>query len=638
MCGIAGILAAQGSPFAAADGMQRGLERLAAALAHRGPDASGFAISGGIGLAHRRLSIIDLSPTGAQPMWTPDRRFVIAFNGEVYNFPTLRRTLEEAGERFAGRSDTEVILRLLAREGASALAKLDGMFAIALVDVQRGTCLLARDRTGQKPLYVAELPGGGHAFASELAPLLALPGVDRSIDREALSHLLTFGLLPAPFTLRRGVRQLLPGTAIELSPGAAGRSFRFAPEPGPGIPQLEGSIESLEDALLEVLSRTVKEHLVADVPVGVLLSGGVDSSTVAALAARHAGRLETFCVVQRDPRHDERRAARTVADHIGSLHHEIELPAEGLTEQDLDDLVDHHGDPFADYSSLNVLRLSREMRKHVTVALSGDGGDELFAGYDRFAQLRWLSSLGRLPASLLAGGALLLARGGSERIRRAARALRVASLPPARRAVAFTTWFWPEEQRALLRPEWTAPGPVLDALLEARGASLEADPVASAHWLEQRMLLPDDMLTKVDRMSMAASLEVRPPLLGNAVVAFAARLPFDAKLEGGATKRVLRGLARRLVPAQVIDRPKQGFTLNLREHGGAVLRDATRFALGSDASPLRDYFRAEALASLAREFEGGGRPGDAEDSDYRRTGRQWLLTVLARSLVRMPAA
>jgi asparagine synthase (glutamine-hydrolysing) len=634
MCGVGGIAAGEGSALREPMRLERELERLCERLAHRGPDARGVAIAANVGLAHTRLAIQDLSEAGAQPMASPDGRWLISYNGEVYNFGRLRSELDARGERFRGHSDTEVVLRLLARDGPRALARLDGMFALALLDTRTGEVLLARDASGQKPLYVAELAGGGFAFASELAPLLDVPGAVRALSRTGLSHLLTFGFAPHPFTLRSGVRQLAPGTTLLLRAGAPPREERFAPEPGPRQPRLAGSLEELSRELEQRLSDAVRDHLVADVPVGVLLSGGVDSSTIAALAARHAGRVQTFCVAHEDPAYDESAAARAVAQAISSEHHEIRLPASGLSENDLDAIVDHCGDPFADSSALNVRHLSREMRKHVTVALSGDGGDEVFAGYDRFRQLRWLGALGRAPAPLLGALERAAMAFGAERAFQAARSFRVAAMPPARRAVAFGKFFWPEEQAEILRPEWRPEPGELERLLEARGASLERDPVASAHWLEQRLHLPDDMLTKVDRMSMTVALEVRPPLLAAPVLDFAARLPFAAKQRGTAGKRVLRTLARRLVPAWVIDRPKRGFALPLAEHGGAVLEEAARFALESQASPLRLLFLPEALGRLAAELGSRGPRRHPEDSAERRIHRRWLLVLLARALAR----
>jgi asparagine synthase (glutamine-hydrolysing) len=635
MCGIAGILCPPGERHPLRARLGEELDRLASSLSHRGPDAAGTFQSHSAGIAHTRLAIIDLSEAGAQPMHTPDRDQVISYNGEIYNFAELRDELEAQGELFVGGSDTEVILRLLAREGEAALARFDGMFALGLLDVHSGELLLARDRSGQKPVYYAPIEGGGWAFASELSPLLRVPGVDRGIDPEGLSHLLTFGLIPAPYTLRTGIRQLLPGSFVRLRAGHSPRSGRFVELPGPRGPQLSGDVESLSHDLEAVLSDAVRAHLVADVPVGALLSGGVDSSVVSALAARHVGRLETFCVVHSDPAYDESQAARAVAEAIGSVHHEIELSDSPLSEDELTQLVDHHGDPFADSSSLAVMRVSREMRRHVTVALSGDGGDEVFAGYPRFAQLRMLCGLARLPRTGLALGRGLAGQFPGQRPRQVARSLHVAQMPLARRMVAFTNLFWPEEQHELLRPEFAVAdaGDTLDRLLADRGAALEADPVASAHWLEQSLVLPDDMLTKVDRMSMISALEVRPPLLAGKVLDFAARLPFEVKHSGLTGKLVLRALARRLVPPWVIDRPKKGFAIPLEVHGGAVLEDASRFALESHESPLRAVFREPALERLGTALSLQGEGRHPEDSPMRRIHRRWLLLLLARVLM-----
>ncbi len=305
-----------------------------------------------------------------------------------------------------------------------------------------------------------------------------------------------------------------------------------------------------------------------------------------------------------------------------------------LTQDEFDLVVDHHGDPFADSSSLAVMRISREMRREVTVALSGDGGDEVFAGYPRFGQLRSIERAALIPRALRDCAATVASRVGGLRGRQIARALSVAAMERPRRMVAYTSLMWPEEQPQLLRPEFAASPRILESLLMNRGAALEPDPIASAHWLEQQLNLPDDMLTKVDRMSMASSLEVRPPLLGGAVLDFAARLPFAAKQRGAHGKLVLKALARRLVPAWVVDRPKRGFALPLAQHGGRVFDDAARFALESGESPLRRVFRDEALAALTRELSRTGEGSMPEDSPFRRVHRRWLMALLARNLVR----
>ena len=635
MCGIAGLIlpdrqTTSGAPLP----LQETLERLARDLRHRGPDASGIAISGRAGLAHTRLAILDLSEHGAQPMWSGDRRFALAYNGEVYNFDSLRKELEATGETFQGTGDTEVVLRLLCRDREHALSALDGMFGLGLLDTQEQRLLLARDRAGQKPAYWASLAGGGFAFASELRPLMSIPGIDLELDPVALSHLLCFGFVPAPYTLRRGIRQLEPGTWLQLRAGETPVEGRYVAPPGPDAAPLRGDLPELARQLETVLGRAVRDHLASDVPIGVLLSGGIDSSVIAALAASAHRRIRTFTVVHDDPAYDESLAAREIAAAIGSEHHEVQLPHRGLSEDDLDTLVDHHGDPFVDSSSLNVLALSREMRSHVTVALSGDGGDEVFAGYPRFAQLRWMSQLGHMPSRALAGASRAFARLHDERARMLARALHVASLPRDRRAVAFSTFYWPEEQRRLLLPDWHPNEDTLGKLLRARGFGTESDPVAEAHWVEQRLHLPDDMLTKVDRMSMVNALEVRPPLLGGSVLDFARRLPFEAKNRGRVGKRILREVASRLLPARILKLPKRGFALPLTTHGGPVLEDAARFAFESEGSPLRRLIDADTLADLALSVAPGSRHTGAEDSAFRRVHRRWLMVVLARTLAR----
>lgn len=634
MCGIAGILLDQERARALGGGFEQRLLRLRDRLGHRGPDDSAIERVGGAGLAHTRLAILDLTQAGAQPMWTERRDRVLVYNGEIYNHADLREKLEQEGHRFRGRSDTEVLLQWMSSRGEEGLAELDGMFAFGLLDADTEEVFLARDVMGQKPLYYASLEGGGWAFSSEIMALLALPEVSNEIDPLGLFHLLTFGFLPAPFSLRKSIRQLLPGEWLRLRARGEPERGTFAPAPAPHPVPLACGLEESSEALMSAISSSVRRHLVADVPVGILLSGGVDSSIVAALAASHESEIETFSVVHEHKEYDERDAARKVAEFIGSRHHEIELSRSPLREEELDRLVDHHGDPFADSSSLAVLRLSEAMRNNVSVALSGDGGDELFAGYPRFAQLRWLNRLARWPRAMLVAGKGLCLVSPGQRARQAGRALHVAAMPESHRSVAFKTFFWPWEQSYILREEWRVDAGELEQLLENRGWPAEEDRIASAHWLEQRLILPDEMLTKVDRMSMAVSLEVRPPLLGKPVRELAARLPFEMKLKSGEGKSILKRIARRLVPAEVVDRPKKGFAVPLSSHGGRVFEDAWGFAVGSEQSPLRRIFLPEALRSLERSLAAAGEGVDPEDSPYRRVHRRWLLTLLARALSR----
>jgi len=608
------------------------------ALRHRGPDAQAVASLDGAVLGHTRLAIIDLSPAGAQPMTSASARSVLAYNGEVYNTAALRARL--GGAPLRGHSDTELVLECLERDGLAALPVLNGMFALAWWRKDTRCLVLARDRTGIKPLYVAELQGAV-AFCSELRPLMTVAGVDRRLDPAALQLYLALGMVPAPMTLWRGIRQLEPGEVLTVdSAGLVARS-RLAEPIGAWHPERAPS----DPADLPTLLQTcVTDQLVADVPVGVLLSGGVDSSLVAAAAARSVGTVRTFSVVHSDPRYDERTAARAVARHIGSDHVELEMPAGGLTDAELDDLVDHHGDPFADSSSLPTRRLAQLVRRHVTVALSGDGGDELFAGYPRYRENGWVAAAARAGswANAAVGGlattATRMARGSDPirgRLRRAARLFGLARRSAAERAVGTLTYYWPAEANAMLRPAYQAPPDQVETLVRGRAiAGLDPALPEGCHRLEQRLVLPDDMLVKVDRMTMAESLEIRPPLLDDRMVAFAEALPLRHKWHRGQGKWVLKELARRWVPAWVIDRPKQGFAVPLLQFGGEVLRERTRWALQGSDSPLRVLFEPAALAALQTEFATVGEGWRPEDSPFRRAHRQWTLVVLATALHR----
>jgi asparagine synthase (glutamine-hydrolysing) len=624
--------------------LQAGLQ----ALAPRGPDASSHWQGQGVLLGHRRLSIRDLSPTGAQPMASASGQSTIVYNGELYGFTALAADLARQGWQPRGHSDTELIVeqvdRLLASGAAlhlpQHLQQHNGMFAWAHWHAPTATLYLARDRVGIKPLYIAQAPGL-LAFCSEPAPLLRLPWVDRALDPAALSLYLALGNLPAPFSLARGVRQLAPGSVAAFDPQRGLHALGQLQWPQVAIDaQLVGrrADELLDQAVLAAVER----QLVSDVPVGVLLSGGVDSSVVAAAAAKLRGPVQTFSVVHSDPRYDERHAAQAVARHIGSQHTELHLPPGGLTQAELDQLLDRTGDPFADSSALPMGRLAKLVREHVTVALSGDGGDEVFAGYPRYLIADRLLKLQKVPellrhAGLRAWGVAaphlphprLLGPG-----RRLARALQASLLRPARQAVATTSLFWPEEAAHLLQPG-LADQTALDrhlGLLGADGAWI-ADAEA-VNRLEQRLVLPDDMLVKVDRMAMAASLEVRPPLLDDELLVLAARLPWSERFGGGEGKVALKRLARRWVPPQVVDRPKQGFAIPLRDFGGALLQDLTRWALQGQDSPLQRLFTASALRQFQGEFDRRGDGLDPEDSEFRRIHRQWALVLLALSLQR----
>jgi asparagine synthase (glutamine-hydrolysing) len=636
MCGIVGIAGSAATGLGEA--WVRGV--VATGLQHRGPDGSGVWVGENAVLGHTRLAILDLSPAGAQPMASASGRTLLTYNGEVYRADELARRIP--GVAWRGHSDTEIIAEHVERAGTAGLEDLHGMFALATWDLQAQRLTLARDRAGIKPLYWAQV-GDGVAFSSELAPLCDLQGVDKTLDREALALYLSLGCIPAPWTICQGIRQLEPGYALILQPRSPPRIERFASPLGePALAALSDPHEE-DEALEAAILAAVGDQLAADVPVGVLLSGGVDSGVVAAAAARKTGRIKTFSIVHQDPRYDERIHARAIARHLGTDHTELEMPPGGMTRDELETLVDHHGDPFGDSSSLPTARLARLVREHVTVALSGDGGDEVFAGYPRYWQNDVVRHLARLPGPVrrvfLQGYGAVGPRLASERwrspLRRVARAMQAAGRGPGEQALSTLTFFWPDEQAELLRPDRCCDADILERLVAAR-APAGRDPAEpdACHRLEQRLVLPDDMLTKVDRMSMAASIEIRPPLLDDRIAQFAAGLPIGRKMHGREGKAILRALARRWLPPSTVDRPKMGFALPLLDFGGAVLADATRWALESADSPLRQVFLPEALSALAREFARLGDGIHPEDSAFRRAHRQWLLVVLALSLQR----
>ncbi len=632
MCGIFGIV----GPVAdqTTDGQ---VEKTLDLLSHRGPDQRGVWRDNGIVLGHTRLSILDLSSTGTQPMISASGNSVIAYNGEIYGYDDLAKDLASSGRSMRGTSDTEVVLESLELHGNNRLDAFNGMYGLGLWRRREQELLLARDGIGIKPLYYAAV-AGSLIFCSELTPILRLDPVARDLDIEALGLYMTLGMVPAPWTIAKSVRQLMPGERLLRK--RDGSLSLDRPERSADVSLLSADPAELDQQLKQLIIEATADQLIADVPVGVLLSGGVDSSVVAAAAAQSTDKLQTFSVIHENPMYDEREFARGVAAHIGSKHTEIEMPAGGLTQDELDSLVRHHGDPFADSSSLPTRRLAREVRRHVTVALSGDGGDELFCGYPRYWQGNLVNRIAQLPgaARWLGLHSLELAtqiapaslRGTP---RRAARAFSLAGRPEHERAIGTICYFWPDEQRKLLRPEHHSPAASLRNLITGRSrAGIPSDTAEGCHFMEQQLVLPDDMLVKVDRMSMAESLEVRPVLLDNRIVDFSRNLPMAQKLSGKDGKLILKRIARDWVPPWVVDRPKKGFAVPLLDFGGQVLADATRWSLESRESPARELLTDEAAKALAAEFRRRGDGRDPEDSAFRRSQRQWTITMLCLAL------
>ena len=585
MCGIAGLW---DRTSAHTEELQCRVEAMAETLRHRGPDDAGTWIDPAVGLAfgHRRLAIVDLSAHGHQPMASPDGRWVVNFNGEIYNFEALRSELRTAGARFEGTSDTEVLIHAVSRWGLlGALERCDGMFALAAWDRNDRVLHLARDRLGEKPLYVG-WAGRTLLFGSELRALRAHPHFRGEIDRDAVALFLRYSCVPAPYTIFRGVRKLPPATTVTITPATPPGSL---PEPEPywslaeavaaGAPARSAPVgPELADEVEEALTAAVRLRLFADVPVGAFLSGGVDSSLVVALAQTAGpGNVRTFTMGFDDPAFDESTDARKVAAHLGTDHHELPVtPDDALGV--IPRLAEVYDEPFADSSQIPTVLLSALTRQHVTVALSGDGGDELFGGYNRHVFLtRVWPAVSRLPAAGRAAVAGTLGRVptaiwerslGPDR-RGLPRLLRMR-LPAMKAAKTAAVLGAPDATVAYERlvSHTVDPATLVRGGSEPRGWPAQAPQVALgpgelAMFLDTVGYLPDDILTKVDRASMAASLEMRVPFLDHRLVELAWRLPLDAKVHGWSGKHVLRQVLHRHVPAPLVDRPKAGFGVPL---------------------------------------------------------------------------
>jgi asparagine synthase (glutamine-hydrolysing) len=559
MCGIAGLF----NYREAGPARREDLARMVAPLRHRGPDDVGIYAAGPLGLGHARLSIIDLSG-GHQPLYSEDRSAAVVCNGEIYNHRELRRELEARGHRFATRSDTECVVHLYEDLGPGCVERLSGMFALAVTDVRHRRLLLARDRVGKKPLFLAD-DGRRLAFASELKSFLAAGLIEPEIDPEALELYLAFGYVPAPWTIFKGARKL-PAGHLAVCDARGLRIERYwdveiREEPGANEGRLAGELE-------ELLAEAVRDRLESDVPLGAFLSGGLDSGTIVSLMSRELSEpVRTHTVGFADKLSDEREDAAAVARALGTDHVATEV------HPDLADVLPriawHLDEPFADPSAVPTWYVSRETRRRVTVALSGDGGDELFAGYrDRYGLHLLEERLrGFLPAGVRRAALPPLARRWP-RSPRLPRPLRLAGLFANLAVDADRSYF---SDRCLI------PGHLQERLFgeglrERRRrfdpfSALEphlarapkGDPLARALYLDFKTWLADDGLVKVDRMSMAHALEVRCPMLDHRVVEFAARVPSALKMSGARTKVLLRRVAARRLPAEILSRPKRGF-------------------------------------------------------------------------------
>lgn len=599
MCGITGSL-----DFGASSTSRSTLEAMTQTLAHRGPDGMGYTTSERASLGHRRLRIIDLSDRAAQPMWNTSRDLAIVFNGEVYNYRELRRELEAVGVEFHSDSDTEVVLELIARDGENAIPRLDGMFALAVWDVKRRRLLLARDRAGQKPLFYYH-DGRHFLFASETRALHRHPALTRDANLGALGLYLTYGYFPAPATAYENVHVLPPATWMSIGhDGARTLSRYWAP------PYEVNGIRALPEAterLKPLMRDAVKKRLIADVPLGAFLSGGLDSTIVVGLMSEMSSRpVKTFSIgFEGAPDYDEVAYAEEAAAAFGCEHtsFRVEPPASELFEK----LLHYHDAPFGDSSAIPTFIVSELARRDVTVALNGDGGDELFAGYSRLVAAALSERIPRSLRQLAAlGGHLLPApTAHASQLRRVRAFLDASALPLGERIQSWCSFFRQSELGSLY-PKSSS----LDTRRHFDDFLREVDantPLARLLYLNYCTYLPEDLLVKMDRMSMAHGLEARSPFLDAALTEFAGHLPDRFKVSGLTTKVVLREAFKDLVPEGITRRAKMGFGVPLGAWFRGELRPLVDAHLTADEAPIFDHLDRDAVRLVVHQHMEGGR-------------------------------
>jgi asparagine synthase (glutamine-hydrolysing) len=629
MCGICGIF----SPVIG-NNLEAMVKAMNMALVHRGPDGSGCYIKETVGIAMRRLAIIDVA-RGNQPIFNESASLAIVFNGEIYNFPELRERLQKNGHQFQTHTDTEAILHLYEDHRESTPQWLKGMFAFCLYDHSEQSLFLARDRFGEKPLYYYSHTDVGFVFSSEIRSLLECPLVPRRLNREALGYYLRVGFVPTPLTMLTDVYSLPPGHWLKWQKGQMTIQPYYTVNytPDPVLRQEPQAIAALQ----EVLLQAVKRQSISDVPLGAFLSGGVDSSSVVAILQSCSSRpIKTFTIRFEEAGYDESVMARTTAAYLGTEHQEFVVPNVAFTEEDLWRIVAHVGLPFTDSSAIPTYILSKYVREHVTVALSGDGGDEMFAGYPLFQWGQTLQRLGqRVPRSLLqaatASANWLSQQPGFAslaKLRRIRRGLAASLLPEYLLPVAISSLFEPTEIQGLL----TDANVMAIATGDLRLLT-ELPPEAGEWSLLRRLMyyrlkhdLPGDMLIKVDRMSMACGLEVRTPMLDVDLAELSMRLPDELLLRNGIGKYLLRQTMRDKLPDVVFEHPKTGFSIPLYRYQNAHYQNmATTLLADRD---LLTIFSAQALQDVL--VSGLARDTDRADrSVYRASHQLWSLMQFA---------
>ena len=611
MCGIAGFVLRSGQADAAR------IRAMCDIMRHRGPDDFGFHLDRECALGMRRLSIIDLN-TGHQPISNEDGSVWVVFNGEIYNYQSLRRDLQRAGHAFRTDSDTETLIHLYEEEGRSGLDRLRGMFAYAIWDGARNRLFIARDRFGKKPLYYAE-SSSGFWFGSELKCLRAA-GLRLEPDAEGLRLFFQFGYIPDPYTAFAGVRRLPSGSWLTFENGQLATGAYWRP-PEPSVAAPTGlTPEQARSRLRDLFDESVRLRMIADVPIGAFLSGGIDSACVVASMARQTTEpVRTFSIGFEEAEFNELEYARLVAARYKTQHREVVVRPDSVDL--MLKLVRHFDEPFGDSSAIPTYIVSEIAAQHVKVALSGDGGDELFAGYPRFSTMRSLAAWNRMPAAMRAvmagfSAALPYSAFGRNYLHMLSRDSALTRYVEAN----FAPWHL---RARLLRPEWRAPSS--DAGLRAQlGPFLlpgSADPVAQAMYFESAVNLPSDLLVKVDRMSMANSLEVRCPLLDHVLAEFAAALPHEWKIRNGRGKAILVEALGDRLPTELLSRPKMGFAVPLAQWFRTSLREMVWDHLTGPRFLARGIVDPAAVRLLLEEHQRG-----------RRNHYHWLFSLLMLEL------
>lgn len=604
MCGIVGFVNRDGRPA------DRGtLEAMNHAIVHRGPDDDGFYLSENVGLAMRRLAIIDLA-SGKQPIHNADRTKWIVFNGEIYNYRELRSDLEALGHEFYTKSDTEVIIHLFDEYGVECLQHLRGMFAIAIWDETDKSLFLARDRVGKKPLLYSHQPNGDLIFGSEFAAVLKHPSVSREVDMQAIDSFMSYLCIPAPQTAFKQIRKLEPGHWLRWKAGEIELRRYWLPDFSKKIAITE------EEAIVEttrILRESTKMRMISEVPLGAFLSGGVDSSVVVALMAQESEKpVKTFSIGFEEQDFSELKYAKRVAEHVGAEYHEFIVRPNAL--EVLPTLVEHYGEPYADSSAIPTYYVSRETRKHVTVALNGDGGDESFAGYERHMAMQIAELYRGIPLvlrkALIEGPVNLLPSSELKktRIRDVQRFFNSANEDRAIRYFRWMSTFKPAVKPDIYTAEFASavdgyePSHFLDQWFARSNGSGVLDTTLLT---DQMTYLPNDLLVKVDIASMANSLEARSPFLDHKLIEFAASLPEHLKMKRFRTKSLLKKVAERLVPSEVIYRRKMGFGVPVGRWFRAEMKDFVRGVLLSERSLKRGIIKPEAMRRYVDEHTDG---------------------------------